>query len=39
MVQRRKKMALTVKQKLRLLMKVENKESLTELARDHGIRD
>jgi hypothetical protein len=37
MAQKCKQMLLTVKQKLKLIEKVENGESVTKLAKDYGI--
>jgi hypothetical protein len=37
MAQKLKKMVLTVKLKLKLIENVENKESVTKLAKDYGI--
>jgi hypothetical protein len=37
MDENRKKIALTVKQKLELLEKFENRELATELAKDYGV--
>jgi hypothetical protein len=36
MAQKHKKMVLTVKQKLKLIQKVENGESVIKLAKDYG---
>jgi hypothetical protein len=39
MTEKRNKLVLTVKQKLELLDKFENRESVTELAKDYGGKD